>query len=255
MQNQTIGIPPSSTMSFLKNDQTIPAIVIADHSDQYRNEYYNSIFDSFETLDINSICKASTLFANTIYKLASSNPSQNYNITVNCTLIEQIANCMSKQVSCELFDIYLPGIKFAGIDTTNYPGIFSLYNNYITTPQTKFIHDFIAQKTYSESQSCTKASDCSPNSACISSSCVSMNSTFYHFAYSTAFEMDSSWKIVDPNEPMYTESVWGSTGIRIFLKENPNVDIAILVVGIIHSIAWIVLVFFLHAYMNKKFSS
>lgn len=45
--DKSVGIlPPASLQSFIKARDTIPGLVLADHRDEYLNNFYNSIYDN-----------------------------------------------------------------------------------------------------------------------------------------------------------------------------------------------------------------
>lgn len=83
-------LPPASLQSFLKKDLTIPGLLISNHRNAFTNQFYNSEWDTFQTISSTKLSKqladiARTVSA-TIYELATGNKLPE-NIQANLTLV------------------------------------------------------------------------------------------------------------------------------------------------------------------------
>ncbi|XP_072284734.1 nicastrin isoform X2 [Pyxicephalus adspersus] len=88
---QSQALPPASFQRFLRA-QKIPGVVLTDHKDAYHNKYYNSMYDTAETIKMEypsglpqeealeyvtetaqALSEVATLLAKTLYQLAGGN--------------------------------------------------------------------------------------------------------------------------------------------------------------------------------------
>ncbi|XP_063803017.1 nicastrin isoform X2 [Pseudophryne corroboree] len=89
--NQSQALPPASFQRFLRA-QNIPGVVLTDHRTAYHNKYYNSMYDTAESIKINypsglsedeelehiteaaqALSEVATVLAKTLYQLAGGN--------------------------------------------------------------------------------------------------------------------------------------------------------------------------------------
>lgn len=114
-KRETSGtIPPSSLQTFLRANESIPGLVFADHSDTYKNMYYNSIYDNASNIDYyntsepaeNGIQKylgnVSTYLAKAVYEEITS---QNYpgQMMDPTDLINELLSCYLTTPNCNVF--------------------------------------------------------------------------------------------------------------------------------------------------------
>ena len=107
-------LPPSSLQTFLKYDNSLIGIVIANHRKEYTNKYYNSLYDDFDKLGVEmsklakSLTNIATIISKSIFDLLipRSNLTENneLNITSNEKLMENLLNCYLINTSCSLFN-------------------------------------------------------------------------------------------------------------------------------------------------------
>lgn len=119
------GLPPASLQSFLLKlppSQSVGAAVLTDHGAVYENQYYQSMFDTFDNADPTMVCNAAKVLAETVAALqvyAEPKP-----IVVNCTFVAELLGCLSKDWRCPLFVSYLPFMANAPDLPSNYAGVF-----------------------------------------------------------------------------------------------------------------------------------
>ncbi len=115
---------------------------------------------------------------------------------------------------------------------------------------------------------CSEASDCDSSAPCIRAVCMQSN-TFYHEAYSLAFEVtsDGFWTIVDATQSTWTESVyvmasccsewfrWDAPWVRIFMMDSPASDVVLFIFGILNVLASMGAVWFLRSFLTKRFKA
>lgn len=87
---KTMPLPPASLQSVLKKDLSVPAILVSNHERAFVNKYYNSEWDTFQSIDSADLSRhlggvARTVSA-AIYELATGRllPAE---ITPNITLV------------------------------------------------------------------------------------------------------------------------------------------------------------------------
>ncbi|XP_065320193.1 nicastrin-like isoform X2 [Gordionus sp. m RMFG-2023] len=121
-------LPPSSLQNFLKSDDSIPGIYVADHLNEFANQFYHSILDdlnyvgSFHDHDhnsgleilVNDIHGLSSTLANVVFKLIANNSADNemLDIKINKSLIYDLVDCFLVNSSCEFwkpFSSYISG--------------------------------------------------------------------------------------------------------------------------------------------------
>ena len=130
----SIPLPPASLQSFLKKDLTIPGLLITNHKNAFANQFYNSEWDTFNTISSTQLSKHLGEVARTvsaaIYELATGDhlPAS---IKANITLVsvtnfywekkarswkafflsqlESTLECYLINANCSLFNFLLNG--------------------------------------------------------------------------------------------------------------------------------------------------
>ncbi|KAG2226839.1 hypothetical protein INT45_005804 [Circinella minor] len=247
--------PGSSTMSFLKQKQNIPAVVITDFQKELGSLYNSDLDDTLKGLDLSSICQLATTTAKTTYLQAQGNTSVAEQITANCTLVESLMDCLVSNFSCSFMQNYF---NVSGITRiSHYSSIFSFRN---PQPQLlpRFVFTFLADVTSRSSptlSSCATIQDCNQGEYCIKKQCV-QTFTNYHDAYGTGLKYDeSSGKvlIIDSTKSTWTESTWNTPVFRTFLVTSKTQQAIELVVGVLWTVISIVTVFYGKRYFKKTF--
>ena len=201
---KTPGIPPSSLMPFIQNNNNYPGIVIADFNEQYSSKYYHSRFDNQENINVDSICNVANLLSKSLYSYASGNNAKlNENITVDCNLAKELVYCLTVNMSCEFATPYLQGLSFDS-QPTQYTSVW--YQNLLLSITAKFIHDVMGGLTATSiGDDCDTLADCKgSNDLCLNGKCIA-STTYYHDALSLAFELTSNgWSINKENSAYST---------------------------------------------------
>jgi nicastrin len=114
-------LPPSSIHSFLRQNVTIPSILIADHEIEYKNQFFRSIYDKRENLNlewpsniteedaVNSVLKFSnniqiqtTIISKFLYEILTDNKTQLTN-EVDIRLVNNLIYCYMFNSTCQFF--------------------------------------------------------------------------------------------------------------------------------------------------------
>lgn len=110
-----------------------------------------------ENINLEKICRASNILANTIYKLATNRS----NIQVNCTLITEIADCLLNDNNCKMkqeFNIAKSS------KPSHYAGVFRWRQHIENTPM--FIYSFMAKLTQLKQVEDPKSCDIMDETSC-----------------------------------------------------------------------------------------
>ena len=241
-----LGIPPSSSMSFLQKLPNLPTAVLTDHEAIYENQYYHSMFDDYDNIDPALVCDAANVLANAIAKLQGY--AEKKTLSANCSVVDELLKCFAGDWRCPLFREYISRMGSAPEFPTSYCGVWSGLNT--MTPMTKIVHD-IATEANSVSEapfkSCNRNQDCGDlgRFKCIRNICLDDTRTWYLEAFSPAFYKDGYWKIVDDDTlPAFTESVWLEIALKTFPMVSPLTDIMTLAIGVLVTIVSCIFCFF-----------
>ena len=149
-------------------------------------------------MNYSKICDAAKILANTLYNLASSS-KQSENVPVNCEKVFLLLECFTKDSRV----CGRTGISWSSSSSSipsHYPGVFDWLS--LISPTSSYVYGFMARLTRTDGavkpSSCSAQEDCKvAGQSCVLSECI-ITSTFYHDAYSLAFEYDysaSKWKM------------------------------------------------------------
>eukprot|EP01113_Clastostelium_recurvatum_P029286 TRINITY_DN3531_c0_g1_i6.p1 TRINITY_DN3531_c0_g1~~TRINITY_DN3531_c0_g1_i6.p1 ORF type:complete len:715 (-),score=165.08 TRINITY_DN3531_c0_g1_i6:47-2191(-) len=269
----TPGVPPSSTMSFLSKSK-IPAIVITDHEEAYTNKYYHSSYDTSDTINTTALCASATLITRTLLMQANNgnpiipllaNATHPYPYTVSvddlslsCNLIDQLFNCLATSFDCPLVKTVLASSNLQPqAQPSQYTGVFGYSPSIQLVPlPTKFLHDLLSVKslTSSNGAACASTPECPSEYVCVSGQCWA-STTFYHDALSPGFGWDPSkgWVVADASQPLYTESNWDATALKVYLEDDPVREGFFLAFGLIVIVLSFVGFFFLKRHFLKHY--
>lgn len=117
------GLPPSSSMSFLKSRGNIPTVVLTDFQKQMSALTNHDQDDSWNTPNtVNLIQQAASVISKTAWlqaqgvsDSAAMTPAQTEaiaSIQVDAGLVQELLGCLSLNYSCPLVDRYLNGTFF-----------------------------------------------------------------------------------------------------------------------------------------------
>nr|4R12_A Chain A, Crystal structure of the gamma-secretase component Nicastrin [Dictyostelium purpureum] len=214
-------LPPSSSMSFLKKTNKIPVVVITDHDYKYSNPYYGYEQDDNENVLGSTLNDIVYILSTFIDRIAGGNN----NITIDKNFINILYPCFTSSITC--FNILMKTYPLNEVPNF-YSSVFGTSLTTTLSPyETKLIHRLLYSITQYNSTltNCTSDNDC-PSSLCYSGQCVSSN-THLHNALSLGFDFDTSknvWKIVNSSYPIFTESNWDYTALKVFKIGNSTTE-------------------------------
>lgn len=118
-----------------------------------------------------------------------------------------------------------------------------------------FVYNFMKNLTARvRSIRCTTSSECESNQVCLANRCLFSNTTYYHDALSPGIKYDFAsgyYTIINASEPIWTESIWESTYMRIYLQDSLAIEIVILFGGIFFLAASFLAVHFFLCYARN----
>ncbi|XP_069583490.1 nicastrin isoform X1 [Ranitomeya imitator] len=264
--DQSQPLPPASFQRFLRV-RDIPGVVLTDHRSAYRNKYYNSMYDTAASINMNypsglskeealnyiteaaqSLSEVATLLARTLYQQAGGH---------NTTDIQADVTSVTRMLYG--FLVMSNNSWFQSIIKSDWKGNLGEkpLQYYVTAspigrtqspnPPTSFLISVLANltgqvvnKTEEECQSPDKAADpklyeylwvqgpLNDNSTTRAPYCVRTTLHSY-LAESPAFELNE-WD--STNYSTWTESRWKEIRARIFLVPSHELEVITLIVGI-----------------------
>ena len=126
ISNPEQGLPPSSIHSFLRQNLSIPSVLIADHEMEYKNHFYRSIYDKKENLKLEwpkniseeeavktsltlaiNIQKQATSISKVLYSWLTDNKTE-LNEEADIKLINNLIYCYMYNASCMFFNSTIP---------------------------------------------------------------------------------------------------------------------------------------------------
>ena len=241
-------LPPSSVQQLLAHDHNLPVLVISNHKTEYVNKFYNSFLDDKRTIDdrkeqvIENIASLSESIASTLISfLNDGGEASKIAVKADLKLIKQLYDCFIEDSRCKFFE-QIRG-KPSNLRNYNYPlyistsGIEEIqpyHSEYIMT--LKRLSAFLNGDRLSEiiSEENCKAlgklnlnltyewfnisaeEDGNETTFCIEST------VFQTLARSPVFLLDKdqlqpNWSL---NYSTWTESVWNTPSIRLFVSAS-----------------------------------
>lgn len=254
----TTGVPPSSSISFLRANSSLPAVVLTDYTRQYSNRFYHSRFDrnsyitsvNIATLPSSScpvcqrICNAATFIARSLYTVAGgTNDTFRSNLVADCTEVSSLLECLTKDSNCALARSIMPSLTSSTPQTpVNYPSVYRIIRRDLVTGSSRFIYEYL--KSFSSSSRVPSRYN---------------GSAHFHDAVDPSLVFDyskSKWSVASgATSPVWTESNWGTLSTRVYRRENPTVSYIMLGLGIGITILSIGLSQILYRYCKRKFKT
>ncbi|CAI0627054.1 unnamed protein product [Linum tenue] len=269
------GIPPSSSMAFVKKNSSTSGFVLEDFDAAFSNKFYHSHLDDPSNINSSSIVAAASLVARTLYILVNENKNIRSSvldsISINGSLVDEMLSCLLQcdpGLSCELVKKYITpsatcpvhyvGVVLGEPSSTPYIG----YVNDVS----RFIWNFLADKSSAleKNSRSTCSQDCSnKGEVCIKAEtkgiCVT-STTRYVPAYSTRLKYGSGvWTVLPPNssdpmakiDPVWTESNWDNIGLRVYEVQEASLDRLILLAGIAATVLAYIAIAIARAFITK----
>ena len=243
-------LPPSSFQTFLKY-RNISGIVIADHKTQYKNSYYDSIFDDYMNLGYISTIN-STDETDPVHIRLSNTASTISNMVINLltedrqiitkadeVLANDLLHCYLRNVNCSLFRDHITGVNkykyyFEQRPAKMYASVYE--GEDMLTHITMRIFAYLLGDVDNVTES-----ECKSNSTQIyqhyyfpyinNGTCM-LTTVRESPAYSPAFIIDDyDWS--SGQYSTWTESGWALIAAKLFLIPSPSQEIGLVVSGVI----------------------
>ncbi|XP_071958729.1 nicastrin-like [Antedon mediterranea] len=270
------GLPPASFQSFLREDNTIPGVVISDHQREYNNRFYNSRFEVAALLGLNftdgqeetegvltdNLNNVATGIAKALYLEAGGSTSDEaYNLTTaNHSITGELIYCFLYKPTCRLFQSVLDeedSNVLSDVPYQFYIGVHRTTSNYV-----KLVHNLLSYfialdiknidkedkdkcKNDDENEMYSFSYMQGPN---LNGICV-QSATGYTIAVSPAFVEDvedfPQWS--SEKYSTWTESVWNAYTARLFLKPSREQESLIFSIGMVIMLISFPLIYFLNA--------
>ncbi|KAG8191953.1 hypothetical protein JTE90_007748 [Oedothorax gibbosus] len=265
-----LPLPPASFQSFLRQDITIPGIVIADHNNEFINRYYNSIFDTNEVVDTSLLTQVlaniSSAVSGTLYQMLTGEALEKP-IDSSEELVSGLLECYLQNASCPLFRQIADPSMTERLRVEPYPLYVSVDSGGHTkanaiTLYTRYLLAYLTgeKEQDRDRKNCTGdpenqiyqynwmagGPDVNESGVCIKSTVL------FTLAQSPAFVLND-WKSTEYST--WTESVWLETSARIFLQPDRAHEIATLVIGIIIFLLSTALVYFINGQSSIIFNT
>ncbi|XP_023209668.1 nicastrin-like [Centruroides sculpturatus] len=256
-------VPPASMQSFLKHDKEIAGILISDHSEEFINKYYNSLYDNAETLGITSdkeklatqLASVAAVLSKTLYKMLSK--KEYTEDVIDVSLVSELLECYMVNASCKLFqEINDPDKKgklreepytlYVGVGPSVQQSPAMIFTKYLFSYLTGAIMENASQEICKNDKSNEEYDYrwmAGPN---LTGVCV-RSTVFQTQALSPAFVL-KDWNSKEYST--WTESVWEEASVLIFLQPSRAKEAATLVAGCIISVLSFIIVYF----ANKRAS-
>ncbi|GJJ79156.1 nicastrin [Entomortierella parvispora] len=245
------GLPPSSSMSFLKAQPQIPTVVVTDYQKEMSLLTSSDLDDSWDPVKtVNSIQLAASIISKTAWlqaqgvNNATMTPAQQQaigSIQINGQLVSDLLYCLTQNYSCPLVNSYLNVTASPNPPTRlpHYTG--TLYSQ--SQPFPIFAWSFLANMTRVQNATSPPVTGCSSNPLvvqcasdqyCVGDQCI-LTMTRYHDAFGVGIAMaeDNSYYIKDASKPVWVEATWDPIGLRLFDVTSPRSQKVELVVGVL----------------------
>ncbi|GAM19072.1 hypothetical protein SAMD00019534_022470 [Acytostelium subglobosum LB1] len=243
-------LPPSSTMTFLKQNSSIAHMVVTDHFGTYTNQHFSSINDLYTNINASILSDTVTYFATLIDRIAGGHNA----IVPNATYAEELFYCLTQNYSCGYFPLYshdssdgLPP-NYANVIGPSPSGMF-------ISAQALFIYQ---QMTYMAAYKTTDAVcnyevTCAAGQACFNGACLWSN-THFHSAQSLGIDyVDGYFTITNESYSTWVESNWDFYNVKYFQMGNKPTEIVFLVFGLIEMFIVAGLIFVSQRYLSKRY--
>ena len=228
-----VGLPPSSSHSFLLRWPATPALVLADHGAAYENRFYQSMYDTFDNVNPQLVCDAAAVLAEAVAALQVY-PAR-VPVAVNCSLATELLRCFAQDWRCPLFREYLPAMRDAPEFPSAYAGVFQGLG--AMRPQIKLLHDLATEintPLVVPNKTCGRNADCFEQAelySCIRGRCLLKSHSSYWEAVSPVFFNESLAS--DPALPYFVESDWSDVSMRLFEQDAPTTQLLTFAAGLL----------------------
>lgn len=257
-KNKTHSLPPTSAQTFLRDNQTFPAVIL--YSEKNKNRFYHSVYDdvnninfeykntskdftiltNIKTLPLNfkadsiqiAIRNFASLIAFTIHEMVTAKTYDN-DLGANPYLIDELLHCYLESAKCPLFLAAVKDPKVLHVQPTP-------LQRYISVQST------MARETFAWTYSVLGFLTGRPAPNHVVDNCTQLPLAWYagfdgkgqcylttqnySDAYSPAFILDNyDWK--SGRYSTWTESTWSEINVRIFVKPPLSQEAFTLAIG------------------------
>ncbi|MCO5593528.1 hypothetical protein L7F22_047542 [Adiantum nelumboides] len=255
------GVPPSSLMAFLHDNENTSGVVLTEFDSVFMNTNYHSSLDVKGQVNVSSIASAASLVARTLYLLVTGQSNITATdsdlLTVKTSWIEELTGCLltcNPGMACDLVKQFITPTQTC---PNHYVGVFlgdptepPVAENIDDTA--RFVWNFLANRTASIINGTDTSAIMECTTGCTNSEQVCAGSTVEHKgvcvhsttryvpAYSTRLQYAADgWRVIPAvtgdvmgkADPVYTESYWKVLGVRVFSKESSTFEGWIFILG------------------------
>ncbi|XP_012529890.1 nicastrin isoform X2 [Monomorium pharaonis] len=259
------SVPPTSVQSFLEARPNLTTVVISNHGRQFKNRYYNGILDDAESLGFDKndtstlasdLAKIALQVANELYRAVTGEaPQPVVDLPVPMeTLTAEMLYCYLESAKCSLFRAAsAPNAKLIDQVLPLYVGVHKVLN-IATTLTGQLLAYLTGEKLYEMNEStCHENRLAWMGGQNFTGLCI--NSTVnYSIAVSPAFIIDG-YDMKSGVYSTWTESVWQTLSIRMFLKPAAATERFSLILGCSVAGFSFVLVWFINNRADVLFNS
>ncbi|KAF2074715.1 hypothetical protein CYY_003991 [Polysphondylium violaceum] len=250
-------LPPSSSMSFLKKNISIPTVIITDHDGAYSNPYFGDHLDDSDNVNPKSVFPTIISLVSIINELASGQPTNVSTIQLNEPFISQIYSCFLYSFSCNYVITLLDSYPYNTYPTF-YSNVYGVNPTFtMITLQTQLVYYLLANITATQysNTTCRDNSGCNYGQSCIAHKCITTN-THIHPAISLAFDYNykkSAWFIKNDSYPTFVESNWDYTSARFYQMDSHASEAWFLVAGLLILATSILVIFISKRFLSKRY--
>ncbi|KAG7176038.1 nicastrin-like [Homarus americanus] len=265
--NGDAPLPPASFQSFLKR-VNISGVVITDHRDEFKNSYYESIFDDYRNVKYTSenesqetdmyhkhISRVAGVLASALYTRLTGNSKV---IKADEKLTDDLLYCYMKNFSCQMFRDYgdrLPRDLFSDKPAKMYVSVKGGEGSRTTLTHLVFAK-LLGEKvelneTKCKTESLNQVHQLYYFASLNNGTCV-MSTVRKTEAMSPAFLIkDYNWQSGEYST--WTESGWQLTKAMIFLKPSVAEEVGLVCGGIASLLLSLALVYFMNSRADLLF--
>ncbi|XP_078049963.1 nicastrin [Augochlora pura] len=259
------SIPPTSIQSFLKEKSDLPAVVISNHGEQFKNKYYNGILDDAQNLHFNkndsdilpaALAKIAISVAEVLYKNVTEKELLPINETTREDIeyhISEMLFCYLKSAKCKLFlAASPPGARLTNQALPLYVGVHKIPNT-ATTLTGQLLAFLTRQELDMNKTVCYEKHLIWMAGYNCSGICI--NSTVnYSAAMSPAFIIDG-YNMKLKTYSTWTESTWETLSVRMFLKSPESAQRLSMILGSLVAGMSFILVWFIQSRSDILFNT
>ena len=177
-------LPPSSIQSLLKEDSSVPGILLSNFDEAYTNKFYHSLYDNSSVQDnqISHLSKVSETIARFAYKQLNLDVPEDFIADVD--LISGLIKCYTVTAKCDLFRAMTSTDFVKAYNLPDYPLPQYVGVERSKTYHTLFTHRLLVYLTSKPLEGQYSTSNCTaPN-----------NQTVYDLIYMNGVSPPSWWK-------------------------------------------------------------